>query len=220
MKMPEIGHTWSDKSLLKESLTHRSAGPHHNERMEFLGDAVLGLLIADILYKRHPEATEGQLSRLRADLVQKKTLARIGEELQLGEVLILGPGERHNGGQHRPSILASTVEAILGAVYLDGGLESCRKVVENLFADRLERAVPEELHKDPKSALQEYLQKKHIPLPVYTVLNASGKAHNMRFEVACHVSSLSSPSIGKGRSHQEAEQQAARLALNRLHAGD
>ncbi len=215
----KLDYIFQDRTLYTRALTHRSANQENNERLEFLGDAVLGLIIGEILFSRYPEAKEGQLSRLRADLVQKSTLAEIGAELELGDALILGAGELKSGGRSRASILASGVEALLGAVFIDSDIDTSEKVVRRIYGDRLLRATPAALHKDPKTALQEFLQKKRTPLPSYKVLNAMGKAHAMKFRVECHVCSLPSPTVGEGSSHRQAEQQAAKLALGRLHVG-
>lgn len=214
--LERFDYRFRDPALLETALTHRSAGARNNERMEFLGDAVLGYLISAELYERFPKATEGQLSRLRASLVRGETLADIASQLELGEQLILGPGEMKSGGFRRRSILADAFEALIGAIYLDSDMDTVRKVVLPLFASRLEECDPSRVIKDPKTRLQEYLQARGAPLPEYTVQAITGKAHNQTFAVACHIEGLAEQPVGTGSSRRAAEQAAAEQALELL----
>ncbi|CAK0762883.1 RNase III [Gammaproteobacteria bacterium] len=212
-----VGHHFVNSELLENALTHCSAGGTHNERMEFLGDALLGYLIAEILYHCFPEANEGELTRFRSTLVRRDTLARIARDLELGSYLILGCGEIKSGGFSRDSILSDTLEAVIAAVYLDGGLEACRALVLRLIQPFLAGLYTLEQIKDPKSRLQEYLQARHLPLPVYTVLSITGTEHDKIFHVECHLESLlKKPSSGTGSTRRRAEQDAARHALEVL----
>jgi len=208
-----IGHRFSDTALLKQALTHRSAGSPHNERLEFLGDAVLSFLIAEALYRRFDHAREGELTRLRASLVKGPTLAALGRQLALGPELRLGSGELKSGGRERESILADAFEAILGAIYLDGGLTACRDVVGRIFAERLAAASPGRVDKDPKTRLQEWLQSRRMMLPTYAVLGTEGDGHHQLFTVECRVESLQTPIQGRGTSRRKAEQDAAEKTL-------
>lgn len=202
--------------LLDEALTHRSAGRRNNERLEFLGDAVLNFLIADALYRRVPDADEGGLSRLRANLVRRETLAEIAGELALGDALVLGPGELKSGGFRRKSILADALEAVIGAVYLDGGFQACSDLVDRLFEQRLESLPTTDSLKDPKTRLQEYLQARQAPLPAYRLVAEEGEPHRRVFFVACEIEGMDRPVEASGRSRRAAEQEAARLALETL----
>ncbi|MDH5692523.1 MAG: ribonuclease III [Gammaproteobacteria bacterium] len=212
----KLGYVFVDDAKLRESLTHRSAGGKHNERLEFLGDSILNFVIAHMLFEKFPKAREGELSRLRASLVKKETLAEIGRNLKLGDFIYLGPGELKSGGFRRDSILADTVEAIMGATYLDGGFEACKTLILGLYEHRLNQITIDRNLKDPKSALQEYLQSRHLPLPVYHVMSISGEPHQQTFEVSCEVEGLSAPCSGQGTSRRRAEQAAAQGALNKL----
>lgn len=212
----KTGYRFSDPSLLRDALTHRSAASKNNERLEFLGDAVLNFLTAAELYRRHPNATEGQLSRLRAYLVKGETLAELARKLDMGEHLRLGTGELKSGGFRRTSILADAFEALVGAIYLDGGLEACRHTVTHLLAGPLSRSSPEVAHKDPKTQLQELLQARRLSRPEYTVVTTEGRAHQQTFVVECRVELLEQPTRGVGSSRRKAEQEAARMALDRL----
>ena len=165
-----LGHQFADADLLKRAITHRSAGSRHNERLEFLGDSILSLVIAETLYQRFPDVSEGDMSRMRATLVREKTLAELAREFDLGEYLILGPGELKSGGFRRESILADTVEAIIGAIYLDAGMDVIRQLLLNWYAQRLEEIRPGAEQKDPKTRLQEFLQGRRRPLPSYVVV--------------------------------------------------
>ncbi len=208
-----LGHTFADKGLLNQGLTHRSYGTPHNERLEFLGDGILNCLIAIELFNRFPRLREGELSRLRAHLVREATLHELAQTLQLGELILLGEGELKSGGFNRPSILADAFEAVIGAVYLDGGFDAARTVVAKQF-DALFGGLDGLAHvKDPKTELQEILQSRGVALPVYEVIATSGAAHNQTFEVRCVIESLGIETSGRGASRRIAEQAAARDAL-------
>ncbi|GIX22047.1 MAG: ribonuclease 3 [Gammaproteobacteria bacterium] len=213
-----LGHRFSDPDLLARALTHRSAGGANNERLEFLGDSLLSLVIAEELYRRHPELSEGDLSRLRAALVNRETLAELAAELGLGERLALGPGELKSGGFRRRSILADALEAVLGAVYLDAGFEAAADLVRRLWAARLDAPVDPAALKDAKTRLQEWLQGRGRALPAYDVVAVEGKPHAQRFTVQCRVEGLDAPVIGEGASRRQAEQRAAEAALAKLEA--
>ena len=212
----QLGYHFKDATLLSTALTHRSAASLNNERMEFLGDAVLGYLISSELYQRFPTATEGVLSRLRASLVKGETLADIATQLQFGDYLILGSGELKSGGFRRRSILADAFEAVIGAIYLDSDIDTVRRHILLFFKPRLDLCDPDTVAKDPKTRLQEYLQAHGNALPDYTVLNISGEAHQQTFEIECRLSELDVISTGQGSSRRKAEQQAAQQALERL----
>ncbi|WP_298768437.1 ribonuclease III [uncultured Shewanella sp.] len=207
-----LGYEFTDVTLLDQALTHRSAASKHNERLEFLGDSVLSIVISDALYHQFPKAKEGDLSRMRATLVCGKMLAEIALEFKLGDYLKLGPGELKSGGFRRESILADAVEAIIGAVYLDKGIESCRQLVLTWYQSRLKTIKPVD-QKDPKTLLQEHLQGFKKPLPVYTVVKTVGEAHNQTFTVECMVKGLSEPIVGVASSRRKAEQIAAAQVL-------
>lgn len=207
-----------DPALLEAALTHRSAGGSHNERLEFLGDAVLNCVIAKLIFSEFAAADEGDLSRFRASLVSGEALAVIAAEIQLGDQLRLGSGELKSGGFRRKSILADALEALFGAIYLDGGFEAAARVIERLFVARLDRLPSAAELKDPKTRLQEFLQAKGLPLPAYAVTVVSGEAHNQSFEVSCSVESLALKSIGTGGSRRRAEQAAAQELLTVLAA--
>jgi len=213
-----LQHAFRDPALLKQALTHCSAGKNHNERLEFLGDAVLGLVISELLYLRFPDASEGQLSRIRASLVQQSTLAGIARSLRIGEELVLGMGELKSGGGSRESILADALEALLSALYLDGGLDVCRVHIALWFEPLLEGLQPVQQAKDAKTTLQEFLQARKLALPVYDVVETRGKDHQQEFVVHCTVVLLREPVVGTGSSRKEAEQQAAAAALGILGA--
>ncbi len=217
--------TWLDKSLLYRfndtnllelALTHRSADGRNNERLEFLGDAVLDFVISEALFDLRPDASEGDLSRLRASLVRDTSLARIATDLGLGEHIILGSGERKSGGHRRKSILADALEAIFGAVYLDSGFEAARAMIERVFATRLEELPDAEALRDPKTRLQEWLQARKLSLPDYDLVDVAGKAHAQTFTVSCTVKELSQTTEGRSTSRRKAEQDAARHMLERL----
>jgi len=214
-----LGYRFQDPGLLQAAVTHRSAGSSNNERLEFLGDAVLGYVIAEWLYTQFPEASEGQLSRLRATLVKKETLASIARELKIGDYLNLGSGELKSGGFRRDSILADALEAILGGIVMDNGFEACRSSIQRLFADRVGRLSAGDELKDPKTRLQEYLQSRKLELPDYEVLEVTGQAHNQQFVVECSVKGVQQPCRGKGSSRRRAEQATAESMLAQLEAG-
>ncbi|NDV92161.1 ribonuclease III [Alteromonas sp. 345S023] len=211
-----IGYTFSDVALLEQALTHRSAAKKHNERLEFLGDAILGMVIGETLYKRFPNVPEGKLTRMRSTLVKGDTLAELAREACMGELLLLGPGELKSGGHRRSSILADAVEALLGAIYLDSGMEAVRSVIDRLWESRIEKLDPNAHPKDSKTRLQEYLQGKKLPLPTYEVISITGKDHAQTFEVCCKVEGESTPVSATGNSRRKAEQEAARLTLEKL----
>jgi ribonuclease-3 len=199
--------------LLEAALTHRSAGPANNERLEFLGDAVLGLVVAEALSERRPQASEGELTRLRATLVKKPTLAEVASGLALGEHLRLGPGERKSGGYRRASILADALEALFGAVYLDAGFEAARRVILQLLGERLASLPAAAELRDAKSRLQEALQARGLERPSYAVERVHGEAHEQRFTVRCEVVQMGLLALGEGHSRQDAEQESARRML-------
>ncbi len=211
-----MGHGFSDAGLLAHALTHRSAGGTHNERMEFLGDALLGYLIAEALYHRFPDANEGELTRLRSTLVRRDTLAEIARGLELGSHLTLGCGEVKTGGYRRDSILANTLEALIAAVYLDAGIAACRVFVLRVVDPFLSDLCVKDPIKDPKSRLQEYLQSRHQTLPVYSVLSKTGTNHDQVFQVSCRIESLSEVFLGVGSTRRRAEQDAAFRVLETL----
>lgn len=211
-----LGYAFSEPELLDVALRHRSAGAMHNERLEFLGDSVLNFVIAAALYRRFPTATEGTLSRMRASLVKGDTLAEIARELELGAYLHLGSGELKSGGFRRGSILADAFEAVIGAVYEDGGIDAAQALVLRFFESRLDESRPAMTLKDPKTRLQEFLQGRGRPLPEYRVADVQGQAHNQTFTVECLVDGLPEPSRGRGSSRRKAEQSAAEQALERL----
>ncbi|UJF19031.1 ribonuclease III [Vibrio sp. SS-MA-C1-2] len=212
----QIGYEFNDLSRLKLALTHRSANSKHNERLEFLGDSILSFVVADELYHRFPKVNEGDMSRMRATLVRGHTLAELAREFDLGDHLLLGPGELKSGGFRRDSILADAVEAIIGAVYLDSDVEIVRKVVLAWYHSRLEQIQPGINQKDPKTRLQECLQGRRLPLPSYEVTKVKGEAHNQLFTVMCEISGLDKPVVGEGSSRRKAEQAAAETALKQL----
>ncbi|RUL79676.1 ribonuclease III [Dyella choica] len=211
----ELPYHFRDPSLAALALTHRSAGRPNNERMEFLGDALLGAIIAEMLYETHPKAAEGDMSRLRAQLVNGQALAAVARELELGDQLKLGSGELKSGGYRRDSILADAFEALVAAIYLDGGYEACRATVRTLFADRI-AAFPH-ASKDAKTRLQEWLQAQGLPLPQYELVATEGEEHARIFEVHCLVSQPAAVmAAGRGSSRRLAEQDAAETVLTRL----
>ncbi|TEA78511.1 ribonuclease III [Allopusillimonas ginsengisoli] len=208
-----LGYTFSDGALLEQALTHRSHSARHNERLEFLGDSVLNFVVAALLYARFPKIDEGDLSRLRANLVKQASLADIAGRLDLSQYLRLGEGELKSGGFRRPSILADTVEAIFGAIFLDGGFDAAQKVIAGQYNPILVNVDPKTLGKDPKTLLQELLQGRKLDLPVYTVLATHGAAHSQTFEVECRVPKLDICVTAGGASRRAAEQSAAQQAI-------
>jgi ribonuclease-3 len=212
-----LGYRFKDPALLNTALTHRSHSSPHNERLEFLGDSVLNCIIADALYNRFPQLAEGELSRARAIIVRQRTLFERACELELGALLRLGEGELRSGGAERPSILADALEAVIGAVYLDGGFSAARRIVQRIFQPVLESADPAAVvGKDAKTMLQEYLQGRHIPLPRYSIVATRGEAHQQHFTVECMIPQLSIRALGEGLSRRAAEQQAAELAYAQI----
>jgi ribonuclease-3 len=212
-----LGYQFNDPNLLKQALTHCSAGSRNNERLEFLGDALLGCVIAAELFDRHPKAREGELSRLRASLVRRESLADLAQGLEIGRYLKLGTGERKSGGHNRNSILADALEAVFGAIYLDGGFAACRQSILGLFSDRLAAVADPEALKDAKTRLQEHLQSRQMALPEYTVIEVSGEAHAQSFRVQCALEdSRIAPTLGSARSRRQAEQKAAGRMLEQL----
>lgn len=214
-----IGYEFKNGGLLKIALTHRSVGPVNNERLEFLGDSILGFVISDWLFDNFPDVDEGQLSRLRASLVKGDSLAEIGRKLNLGKYLWLGPGELRSGGQSRGSILADTIEAIFAAVYFDGGYYASRQLILNLFEEKLVSINTIAQLKDPKTLLQEYLQARKCELPIYTVIGITGEPHDQLFTVTCEVKPFLINKQGEGCSRRKAEQHAADLCMRHLENG-
>jgi len=208
-----LGHRFSRSDLLSQALTHRSHGSPHNERLEFLGDSVLNCVIAQLLFDRFPELREGDLSRQRANLVRQDALANIAESLDLGARLRLGEGELRSGGSRRPSILADALEAVIGAVFLDGGFAAARDVVSHLYRSLLEGIDPAHSGKDAKTELQELLQARKLPLPTYSLVRTHGEAHVQTFEVECAIPALGICVAGSGNSRRSAEQMAAKAAV-------
>jgi len=211
-----LGFRWRDPALLDVALRHRSAGGIHNERLEFLGDALLSFVVAQLLFREFATATEGDLSRYRASLVNGEALADLAEELGIGAQLLLGGGELKSGGFRRRSILADAFEALLGAIYLDGGFEPARAVIERLVRPKLAALPAAPALRDPKTRLQEWLQGRNLPLPRYGVEAVSGAPHEQHFRVACEIAELGVLTYGEGSSRRRAEQAAAERALARV----
>ncbi|MDD3528796.1 MAG: ribonuclease III [Gallionellaceae bacterium] len=211
-----LGHAFTHPELLEQALTHRSYSAHNNERLEFLGDGVLNCVVGALLYERFPMLKEGQLSRIRANLVNQQPLYEIALVLDLGRQLRLGEGEMRSGGASRPSILADALESVLGAVFLDAGFEAARAVVLRLYAERLDEVDPATHGKDAKTLLQEWLQSRRHGLPAYELAGTSGQAHAQTFRVICRIAALGVETVGSGASRKAAEQAAARTAYDRL----
>ena len=211
-----VGYRFQSSALAREALTHRSRGAPHNERLEFLGDSVLNCIVSIELHARYPKLREGELSRLRAALVRQESLARVAQDIGLGEWLLLGEGELKSGGFARPSILADALEAIVGAVFVDGGFELAREMVVRLLSGQMSQLDPEDVGKDPKTRLQELLQSRRIELPQYGVVGTEGAAHKQNFEVECLIPELSIRTTGTGSSRRSAEQDAARHAYEKI----
>jgi ribonuclease-3 len=209
----KLGHVFNNVSLLRQALTHRSHSILHNERLEFLGDSVLNCVVASLLFEKYNKIDEGDLSRLRANLVKQQSLYEIALRLELAQFLRLGEGELKSGGFRRPSILADTLEALFGAIFLDAGFNAARDVICGLYMPILETVDPATLGKDAKTLLQEYLQSKKIALPVYTVAATHGAAHSQEFEVECSIPKLEIQVFGTGGSRRAGEQAAAKMAL-------
>ena len=213
-----LSYTFKDAALLQQALTHRSHGSLHNERLEFLGDSILNCVVASLLFQRYSKIDEGDLSRLRANLVKQQSLYEIAQRLELSQFLRLGEGELKSGGFRRPSILADTLEALFGAIYLDAGFDAARDVIYALYNPILDTVDPKTLGKDAKTLLQEYLQGKKIALPQYNVVATRGAAHNQEFEIECLVPKLDIQVFGAGGSRRAGEQAAAKLALEAVQA--
>ena len=211
-----LGYAFRQQGLLQQAVTHRSFSSDHNERLEFLGDSVLNLSVANLLYVQLASLPEGDLSRVRANLVKQDTLHQLAKTLDLPAVMRLGEGEMRSGGQNRPSILADALEAIIGAVYLDGGYKDAQDMVERLFAKVDIKPDMQAVGKDPKTELQEWLQGRKLALPKYTVVGTSGAAHRQQFEVSCEVTELRQTQQGSGASRRAAEQAAAAAMLQTL----
>ncbi len=216
-KSTALGHPFSDATLLEQALTHRSAGRCNNERLEFLGDALLNLIVAEFVFEQYPRASEGEMTRARASLVNGAALAELAREARIGEHLVLGPGELKTGGFRRDSILADTFEALVAAVYLDAGWETCRTLVRGLYSERV-LAAQGKVSKDAKTLLQELLQANSLPLPDYQLTASHGDDHDKVFEVDCHVEALALTSNGRGSSRRAAEQTAAAAVLEQARA--
>jgi ribonuclease III len=215
-----IGYRFTDAQLLRRALTHRSFGADHNERLEFLGDAVLSLAISGLLFERFAGSDEGDLTRVRAHLVREDSLHRVAVQLGLPEVLSLGEGEARGGGAQRASILADALEAVLGATFLDGGFDAASALVKGLFGEVIQTTDVASWSKDAKTELQEWLQARRLPVPTYRISATRGQAHAQTFEVECVVPALNLTESGEGRSRRVAEQEAARRMLDALKASD
>ncbi len=221
IKKPEqlaekLGLSFNEPQLFAMALTHRSVGARNNERLEFLGDAILGFVIAQKLYAAFPVADEGTLSRLRASLVNESSLAELARKHNLGDYLFLGSGELKSGGFRRDSILSDALEAIIGALFNDQGIAACQDWISQLFAEKLQALSSDNWQKDPKTQLQELMQAKRMELPEYTLIDMSGLAHEQVFKVKCRVSLIDEPCIGTGVSRKKAEQSAAEMMLAKL----
>jgi ribonuclease-3 len=209
-------YRFTNQGLLRQALTHRSAGSSNNERLEFLGDALVNLIVADALYRRWPRADEGALTRARAELVRESSLAELARGMRLGEQLQLGPGEMKSGGHRRDSILADALEALVAAIYLDAGYEACREAVLPWFRPGIEALPAGKVEKDAKTRLQEWLQAQQLPLPEYALLEAIGEEHARSFKVSCRIADPPLHAEGSGSSRRAAEQQAAADLLREL----
>ncbi|OZV18905.1 ribonuclease III [Aggregatibacter actinomycetemcomitans] len=212
----QINYRFQNIELLKQALTHRSAGHQHNERLEFLGDAILNLTIGEALFHQFPKCNEGELSRMRATLVREPTLALLAQDFKLGDYILLGQGELKSGGFRRESILADCVEAIIGAISLDSNLTNATQIVCQWYQNLLKEIKPGDNQKDAKTRLQEYLQGNCLPLPTYNIVNIQGEAHNQLFIVECSIQNSDRTFIGKGSSRRKAEQAAAEQILQEL----
>ena len=215
-----LGHRFADPALLQRALTHRSFGAEHNERLEFLGDAVLNMAVSGLLYERFSGSDEGDLTRVRAHLVREDSLHRAALGLGLPEVLRLSDGEARGGGAQRPSILADAMEALIGAVYLDGSPAPAARLVRQLFGELIAASEADAWSKDAKTELQEWLQARRLPVPAYRIVGTRGQAHAQTFDVECAVATLGLTEQGEGKSRRAAEQEAARRMLARLRASD
>lgn len=211
-----LNYRFRQSDLLRQALTHRSMGHQNNERLEFLGDSILGFVVSGMLYHHFPDVPEGDLSRLRARLVRGENLAEIARGLNLGDALLLGQGELKSGGFRRDSILADAMEAVIGAIYLDSGFEPCEQWLKRLFEEQIASLPPLSQLKDPKTRLQEWLQAHKKPLPGYEVIKVEGEGHLQLFSVACRIEGVNLTTRGQGRSRRKAEQEAATLAITEL----
>jgi ribonuclease III len=211
----KLGYVFKDASLLELALTHRSFGARNNERLEFLGDSVLGACVSSLLFQRFGKLNEGDLSRVRANLVKQAALADIANRLEMSQHLRLGEGELKSGGFRRPSILADTLEAVIGAVFLDGGFDAAQALIHKLYEPIVKSIDPKTIGKDAKTLLQEFLQAHKLPLPTYTVIATHGAAHSQQFEVSCDVEALDIQVQAAGASRRAAEQTAAKQALEK-----
>lgn len=212
----KIGYVFINQKLLELALTHRSASNTHNERLEFLGDSILNYIITHALYKRFPKVNEGDMSRMRATLVRENTLVEIAKKFNLGKYLFLGNGELKSGGLYRQSILANTLEAIIGSIFLDSNIEITENLILLWYKYRIKFIVPGNKQKDPKTRLQEHLQSQHLPLPIYIIMQISGKSHDQKFTVHCNVTGIKDPVIHTSSSRRKAEQAAAEQVLIKL----
>ena len=211
-----LNYEFKDETLLQQALTHRSANGVNNERLEFLGDSVLQLVVSELVFAERTDASEGRLSRLRSLLVRDATLGELALEIGLGDHLILGSGEKKSGGHRRASILADSLEAVIGAIYLDSSLDRVRQVIHTALEERIRNLPANAELRDPKSRLQEMLQSRKIDLPEYAIENISGKAHRQTFEASCRIAFLELKTMGKGATRRDAEQEAATAALRQL----
>lgn len=211
-----LGYTFQTKEILKQALTHCSASSRHNERLEFLGDSILSFVISYALYKHFPTINEGDMSRMRAKLVQGNTLSKLACEFQIGQYVTLGPGEIKSGGSQRESILANTIEALIGGIFLDSDIQTIENLILGWYKSRLKNIHPNNTKKDSKTRLQEYLQSKHLPLPEYIIAQVYGEAHNQLFTIQCKILDIKNHVIGFGSSKRKAEKNAANAALIKL----
>lgn len=211
-----LNYRFKDVGLFSQALTHRSAIGPNNERLEFLGDAVLDLVISEAVFSARPAATEGDLSKLRSSLVKESTLAELASEIGIGAHLVLGSGEHKSGGHRRESILADALEAIFAAVFLDSGIETAKRMIETLFETRLKELPDAQDLRDPKTRLQEWLQSRGLDLPTYELSSVTGKAHKQRFEVSCRISAMPGTTRGESTTRRKAEQKAAARMLENL----
>lgn len=212
----KLGYIFIQQDILYQALTHRSANIQHNERLEFLGDSILSFVIAHILYRNFPSINEGDMSRMRAQLVKENTLAKIAHKFKLGKYLTLGQGELKSGGFKRASILANTLEALIGSIFLDSNIKIVEKLILTWYKKKLKNINPENTKKDSKTRLQEYLQSKHLPLPEYCIVQVYGEAHNQKFTIQCHINEIKDELMGMGVSKKKAEQNSAYQALIKL----
>ncbi|WDI78873.1 ribonuclease III [Candidatus Purcelliella pentastirinorum] len=212
----KIGYTFSNQKILKQTLTHRSANKQHNERMEFLGDAILNYVISSTLYKNFPTIREGNMSRIRSNLVNGNTLTIIAKEFTLGQYLNLGPGEIKNKGFKKKSILANSIEALIGGIFLDSNIITIEKIILKWYKKKLQNIYPNKIFKDPKTRLQEYLQKMNLPLPSYSLIKMEGITHEQKFTIQCKINNKTDLILGIGLSKKKAEQEAAKQALIKL----